>query len=124
MGDFAQSAISADLVPFYYALCIIAMILGGFWALKKYGDRQRQSQLEQGAKEQQLADRLEANTKAADKNTASIEKMSDKLDSFSAAVDKRLTLVDYRVERLEEQASNGANPFTHPGGVCGSPKLP
>jgi hypothetical protein len=102
-----SGSVSGDFVPLYYGLSILALILSGLWALKRYTDHQRQQLIQQGTKEQQLSDKLEANTKAADKNTASIEKLGEKFDTFSSAIDKRLTLADYRLDRLEE--SNHSN---------------
>jgi hypothetical protein len=96
-----------ELVPVYYGIGILALIISGLWALKRYTDHQRQENIQQGNREQQLSDMLDANTKAADKNTASIEKLGEKFDIFSAAIDKRLTLIDYRVDKLEENKPNG-----------------
>jgi hypothetical protein len=105
----AQSAsLSDSLTPLYYAIGILLPIIGGLWALKRYADNQRQQNVQQGVREGQLVDRLDANTKAAEKNTASIEKLGEKFDSFSSAIDKRLTLADYRLDKLEEKIrSNG-----------------
>jgi hypothetical protein len=99
----AQGAsLGASLVPLYYAVAIMVPIVGGFFALKRYADNQRKQNVQQGIREGQLVDRLDANTKAADKNTASIEKLGAKFDSFSSGIDKRLTLADYRIDKLEE----------------------
>jgi len=104
----AQGAnLSASLVPLYYVAGILALIAGGLWTLKRYADNQREQNILQGSKEATLVDKLEANTKAADKNTASIEKLGEKFDAFSSTIDKRLTLIDYRVDKLEENKSNG-----------------
>jgi hypothetical protein len=97
---------SADFVPLYYGLSILALILSGLWALKRYTDHQKQQNIQQGTREQQLSDKLDANTSAADKNTASIERLGNKFDTFSSAMDKRLTLTDYRVDRLEADLKN------------------
>lgn len=90
------------LVPLYSGIGILALIFGALWTLKRYADHQRQENIMQGNREQSLADKLDLNTKAAEKNTASIEKLGEKFDTFSSAIDKRLTLVDYRVDKLEE----------------------
>ena len=99
-------ATSALLVPLYYLAGILIPVIGGLWALKRYADNQRKSSVEQGVKEAKLSDQLEANTIAADKNTASIEKLGEKFEVFASAIDKRLTLTDYRVDRLENQIRN------------------
>lgn len=91
------------LVPLYYLAGILIPLIGGLWALRRYAEHQRQDSVQQGVKEAKLSDRLEANTNAAEKNTASIEKLGEKFDSFASAIDKRLTLTDYRVDRLEEK---------------------
>lgn len=100
-------ATPALLVPLYYLAGILIPLVGGLWALKRYSDNQRQSSVEQGVKEAKLGDRLEDNTIAAEKNTASIEKLGEKFDIFASAIDKRLTLTDYRVDRLEEKLRGG-----------------
>lgn len=107
------TTVTSDLlVPLYYLAGILIPLVGGLWALKRYAEHQRQSSVEQGVKEAKLSDRLEANTMAADKNTASIEKLGEKFDSFASAIDKRLTLTDYRVDRLEEKfRGNGAGNY-------------
>lgn len=103
---------STLLVPLYYLVGILIPIIGGLWALRRYAEHQRQSSVEQGVKEAKLSDRLEANTNAADKNTASIEKLGEKFDSFASAIDKRLTLTDYRVDRIEEKIrGNGTGSY-------------
>lgn len=99
------SGLENSLTPIYYGIGILALIVSGLWALKRYTDHQRQENITQGTREQQLFDKLDANTKAADKNTASIEKLGEKFDSFSSAIDKRLTLADYRLDKLEEKVS-------------------
>jgi hypothetical protein len=104
LTDAGASATPAFLVPLYYMIGILIPLIGGLWALKRYADHQRQANVQQGVKEAQLSDKLEANTKAADKNTASIEKLGEKFDAFASAIDKRLTLTDYRVDRLEEKS--------------------
>lgn len=113
----AQGQSLADsLTPLYYAVGILIPILGALWALKRYADSQRQQNIQQGAREAKLVDNLELNTKAAEKNTASIEKLGEKFDSFSAAIDKRLTLADYRLDKLEEKIhSNGMSRGHVPG---------
>ena len=117
----SSSGIEASLVPLYYGIGILALILSGLWALKRYTDHQKEQLIQQGTKEQQLSDKLEANTKAADKNTASIEKLGEKFDTFSSAMDKRLTLADYRLDRLEEKVhSNGMLKSNVPGRGDGS----
>lgn len=93
--------LAAGLVPLYYAIGILALVFGGLWQLKRYNDKQREDFRKRGVQEQALSDKLDANTKAADKNTASIERMSEKFDSFSVDMGKRVTLLDYRVEQLE-----------------------
>lgn len=102
IASAATGSAMTELVPMYYGIGILALIISGLWALKRYTDHQKQQNITQGNREQQLSDKLDANTKAADKNTASIEKLGDKFDTFSSAIDKRLTLVDYRVDKLEE----------------------
>lgn len=105
----AQGASLADsLTPLYYALGILVPIIGGLWALKRYADSQRQQNIQQGTREQKLADKLDSAIVSTDKNTASLEKLGEKFDSFSSAIDKRMTLADYRLDKLEEKVhSNG-----------------
>jgi hypothetical protein len=105
--------ITTDLVPLYYAIGILGLIVGGLFTLKRYAASQRQRDVQQGIREGQLADNLAANTKAADKNTASIEKLGEKFDTFAAAIDKRLTLVDYRVDKLEEKIQGNGSLRSH-----------
>lgn len=103
----AQGAsVASSLDPLYYGLGILALIISGLWALKRYADNQRQQNITQGNSEQKLADKLDGVIAATDKNTASIERLSMKFDDFSRDLDKRLTLVDYRVKQLE----NGKKP--------------
>lgn len=101
-----STSLENSLTPLYYGIGILALILSGLWALKRYTDHQRQENIKQGTREQQLSDKLDANTKAADKNTASIEKLGEKFDSFSSNIDKRLTLADYRIDKLEQTVQN------------------
>lgn len=103
----ASGSLSVSLIPLYYAIGILIPVIGGIWALKQYADHQREQNVQQGVREGQLADKIDANTKAAEKNTASIEKLGGKFDSFSSAIDKRLALADYRIEKLEETQHNG-----------------
>jgi predicted negative regulator of RcsB-dependent stress response len=102
----AQAAsVSGDITPLYYAAALAALLIGGLWGLKKYADKQKEEFVQRGVKEQQLSDKLEANTRANEKNTSSIEKLGEKFDTFSSAVDKRLTLDDYRIDKLEEKVN-------------------
>jgi hypothetical protein len=104
-------SLTSSLMPLYYGLGILIPIVGGIWALRRYADNQRQQNISQGIREGKLVDNLEANTKAAEKNTASIEKLGEKFDSFSSAIDKRITLADYRLDKLEETVhGNGFKP--------------
>lgn len=103
----AQGAsLASSLIPLYYGVGILIPIIGGLWALRRYAANQREQNVQQGVKEGQLVDRLDANTVAANKNTASIEKLSEKFDSFASNIDKRLTLADYRLDKLEETVQN------------------
>lgn len=91
----------SSLDPLYYGLGIVALIISGLWALKRYADQQRRQNILQGNSEQRLADKLDAVVTATEKNTKSIDCLSGKFDKFSSDMDKRLTLTDYRVSRLE-----------------------
>jgi FtsZ-interacting cell division protein ZipA len=107
----AQNASADDnLTPVYYAIAILALIIGGLWALKKNNDKAKQELIQRGIKEQQLVDKLDANTQAAEKNTASLSKLGDKFDAFSSTIDKRMTLGEYRINKLEEVTFNGKSP--------------
>lgn len=105
----AQGAsLSDSLTPLYYAVAILVPIIGGLWALKTYADKQREQNIQQGTREQKLADKLDSAIVSTDKNTASLEKLGEKFDTFSSAIDKRMTLADYRLDKLEEKIhSNG-----------------
>ena len=94
-----------SLVVLYYVVGIAALLIAGLWALKKYNDNQRKEWIEQGDKERNLADRLEANTRAAAANTMSIDKLSEKLDRFSDSVQQQLNGHDKRMSRLEDWVS-------------------
>lgn len=97
-----SSGTLGDLTPLYYGLSILVLICSGLWALKKYSDNQKQDSIQRAIREQALTDKLDANTRAADKNSTALERLGEKFDTFSSAVDKRLTLLDYRVDKAEE----------------------
>lgn len=102
------TSLSTSLEPVYYVIAILVPIIGGLWALKRWADNQREQNVQQGTREQKLADKLDATITATDKNTASLEKLGEKFDNFSSAIDKRMTLADYRLDKLEEKVhSNG-----------------
>ena len=99
---------AASLSPLYYGIGILALIISGLWALKRYADKQRQQNITQGNTDQRLADKLDAVVTATEKNTLSIDRLSAKFDRFSSDMDKRITLADYRIGRLE----NGNGKFS------------
>lgn len=107
-----QSAGSTAGEPFYYyAISILAVIIAGLWALKKYNDKQREKWISQGKQEQDLADQLDKNAEATKVNTAAIDKLVGRIDGFAARVDNQLNGHDKRIEKLEEYANYGTAPY-------------
>ena len=98
--------------PFYvYAVSILAAVIAGLWALKKYNDKQREKWIHQGKQEQDLMDQLAKNAEATKINTTAIDKLVGRIDGFAARVDSQLNGHDKRIEKLEEYANYGTAPY-------------
>lgn len=102
----------SNLVPLYYIFSIIAVIITGLWALKKYNDRQQEKWISKGKQEQDLADKLEANAEATVKATAAVEKLAGVIDRMNAQLNGH----DKRIEKLEEYATFGNAPYRRHSG--------
>lgn len=107
----AQQSGGVNLGQFGIAVGILATIISGLWALKRYNDKQREKWIYQGKQEQDLSDQLEKNAEATKVNTAAIDKLVGRLDGFAARVDSQLNGHDKRIERLEEYANYGTAPY-------------
>lgn len=101
------------LVTTYYVIAIIGglgAIIGGPVAALRFFARQRSKWLVEGESRAQQTQALEANTLAANSNTAAIREMGMKLDAFAEAtheefskVNGKLTGLSERVTRVEVQ---------------------
>ena len=107
----AQSATPSGIEPLYYVVGILAALIAGLWALKKYNDKQREKWIGQGKQEQDLADQLQKNAEATKVNTTAIDKLVGRIDGFAARVDSQLNGHDKRIEKLEEYANYGTAPY-------------
>jgi len=106
----AQQA-APGLEPLYYVVGILAAIVTGLWALKKYNDKQKEKWIGQGKQEQDLSDQLAKNAEATKANTVAIDKLADRMDGFAQRVDSQLNGHDRRIEKLEEYANFGNAPY-------------
>lgn len=108
-----QSATSgpSGVEPLYYVVGILAAVIAGLWALKKYNDKQKDKWIHQGKQEQDLADQLQKNAEATKVNTTAIDKLVGRIDGFAARVDSQLNGHDKRIEKLEEYANYGTAPY-------------
>lgn len=108
-----QSATSgpSGVEPLYYVVGILAALVAGLWALKKYNDKQREKWIHQGKQEQDLSDQLEKNAEATKVNTAAIDKLVGRMDGFASQINSQLNGHDKRIEKLEEYANYGTAPY-------------
>lgn len=107
----AQQSGGVSLGQFGIAVGILATVISGLWALKRYNDKQREKWIYQGKQEQDLSDQLEKNAEATKVNTAAIDKLVGRMDGFASRVDGQLNGHDKRIEKLEEYASYGTAPY-------------
>lgn len=95
---------AADLVPAYYitgTLASLGVVLGG---ARSYYARQRKRWTEEGAGAARMAEAIEHNTRAADKNTASLDAIGKQLSDFIAETRHQFERHDSRLARLEDMS--------------------
>jgi hypothetical protein len=95
---------SADLVPAYYitgTLGSLAVVIGG---ARSYYARQKNRWTEEGAGAARMAEAIEHNTKAAERNTASLDVIGRQLGEFIAETVRRFERHESRLDRLEDLA--------------------
>lgn len=110
IAETAQQS-GTSLAQFGIAVGILATIISGLWALKRYNDKQREKWIGQGKQEQDLSDQLQKNAEATKINTTAIDKLVGRIDGFAARVDSQLNGHDKRIEKLEEYANYGTAPY-------------
>jgi hypothetical protein len=97
---------AADLTPLYYITgtgASIAAVLGG---ARSYYQRQRKRWTSEGAQQERHAKALEANTRASERNTATIERLGTKLDGFIDEARRELLNHTSRIGHLEDLVEN------------------
>jgi hypothetical protein len=95
---------AADLVPAYYVtgtFASIGIVLGG---ARSYYARQKKRWTEEGAGAARMAEAIEHNTKAAERNTASLDVIGRQLGEFIAETVRRFEKHESRLDRLEDLA--------------------
>jgi hypothetical protein len=118
----------SELVPLYYLAGIGTFVAVGVGGVRSYLSRQQAKWVAEGAKEANLAEKLDTNTKAADNNSLAIQDNTRAIAGLGVefrefvqesrhrfnTVDERLATLDGRVGRVEE--SIWPAKATHPGG--------
>lgn len=90
-----------DLTPVYYLVGIGSTVVTGLYATRNYLSKQRDRWISEGSKENALAEKLDANTNAAQANTQAIQALSHEIKDLGQEVKQRLNGHDTRIDRLE-----------------------
>lgn len=92
----------ADLTPIYYLAGIATTVGSGLVGARAYLGKQRDRWITEGTKQASLADRLDANTKAADANTAALAGLGQQMQAFMTRTETTLNIHAGRLDRMEQ----------------------